>query len=63
MFSQIKDKKHIEQNFDSFAWVLSKGWDLGCRVGVKNFSMGIRDGAPPTAHSSYTSSYNIMAYN
>ena len=65
MFSQIKDKKHIEQNFDSVARVMLQGWDLGVLDGVKNFSVGIRDGAPSTVHSSlcYTNFYNIMAYN
>ena len=51
MFSQIKDGKHIEQNFHSVAGIMPQGWDLGC-WGVKNFSMGIWDGAPSTAHSS-----------
>ena len=39
MFSQIKDTKHIRQGF---CW------------GVKNFSVGICDGAPLTAHSSFS---------
>ena len=39
----IKDRKHIEQNFHSAAGVW---W-------VKNFSVGICDGAPSTAHSSF----------
>ena len=30
MFSQIKDRKHIEQNFHSVAGVMPQGWDLGC---------------------------------
>ena len=29
MFSQIKDRKHIEQNFHSVARVMPWGWDLG----------------------------------
>ena len=29
MFSQIKYIKHIKQNFDSVAWVMSQGWGLG----------------------------------
>ena len=44
MFSQTKDKKHIEQNFHSVAGVMPKGWDLGV-LGVKNISMGICDDA------------------
>ena len=51
MFSQIKDRKHIEQNFHSVAGVMPQGWDLGC-WGVKNFSVGVCDGVPSTAHSS-----------
>ena len=39
MFSQIKDRKHIEQNFQSVAGVMPQGWDLGV-PGVKNFSVG-----------------------
>ena len=44
-------RKYIEQNFYSVAGVMPQGWDLGC-WGVKNFSMGICDGAPSTVHSS-----------
>ena len=51
MFSQIKVRKNIEQNFHSVARVMSQGWDFGV-LGVKNLSMGIWDGAPSTAHSS-----------
>ena len=51
MFSQIKDRKHIEKNFNSVAGVMPQGWDLGV-LGVKNFSVWICDGAPATAHSS-----------
>ena len=51
MFSQIKDKNYIEQNFHSVAMVMPRGgtWGAG---GVKNFSLGICDGAPSTARSS-----------
>ena len=53
VFSQIKDRKHIEQNFHSVVWIIGLGWDLGCwGEGVKNFSVGICDGAPSTARSS-----------
>ena len=29
VFSQIKDRIHIEQNFHSVAGVMPQGWDLG----------------------------------
>ena len=51
VFSQIKDRKHIEQNFHSVGKVMPRGGTAVCG-GVKNFSMGICDGAPWTAHSS-----------
>ena len=35
MFSQIKDIKHIDQNFYSVSWVIFQEWDLGV-PGVKN---------------------------
>ena len=52
MFSQIKDRKHIEQNFHSVARVRPRNgtWGAG---GVNNFSVGICDGGPLTARSSY----------
>ena len=50
VFSQIKDRKHIEQNFHSVARVMPRGGT--CAGGVKNFSVGICDGAPSTARSS-----------
>ena len=34
-FLQIKDRKHIEQNFHSVAGFMPQGWDLGCWVGQK----------------------------
>ena len=51
MFSQIKDRKHIEQNFIllSGSCARSGTWGAGW---VKNFSLGICDGAPSTARSS-----------
>ena len=54
MFSQIKDRKHIEYNFHSVVGVMPQGWDLGVLGGggLKNFSVGICDGAPSTARSS-----------
>ena len=52
MFSGIKDRKHIKQNFHSIAKVMP---EVGLRGagGVKNFSVGICDGAPSTARSSF----------
>ena len=35
MFSQIKDMKHIQQNFHSVTWVIPQGWDLGVLWGQK----------------------------
>ena len=40
MFSQIKDKKHIEQNFDSVAVVMPQGWDRGAGLGSKTLAWG-----------------------
>ena len=56
MFSQIKDSKHIVQNFHSVAMVMPQ---MGLRGagGVKNFSVGICDGAPSTARSSFISHF------
>ena len=39
-FSQIKGRKHIEQNFHSVAWVMSQGWDLGVLGGSKTLAWG-----------------------
>ena len=50
MLSQIKDRKHIEQNYHSVAGIMPQSWGWG--GGVKNFSVGIHDGAPSTAPSS-----------
>ena len=35
VFSQIKDRKHIEQNFHSDAGIMRQGWDLGVLGGQK----------------------------
>ena len=43
--------KHIKHNFHSVDGIMPQGWDLGV-LGVKNFSVGICDGAPSTARSS-----------
>ena len=50
VFSQIKDRKHIEQNFHSVA--RCPGVELGVLGGVKSLSVGICDGARSTARSS-----------
>ena len=47
VFSQIKDRKHIEQIF-----ILLPGSCPRVLGGVKNFSVCICDGAPSTARSS-----------
>ena len=51
VFPQIKDRKHIEQNFHSVARVMPRVGLVGAE-GVKNFSVGICDGAPSTVRSS-----------
>ena len=52
MSSQIKDRKHIEQNVHSVTKAMPQMglWGAG---GVKNLSVGICDGAPSTACSSF----------
>ena len=65
MFSQIKDRKHIEQNFHSVVSVMPRGgtsgrWGGG--GGVKTFSVGICDGAPSTARSSYVVADLLFMY-
>ena len=50
VFSQIKDSKHIVKDFHSVARV---GLGAAGGGGVKNFSVGICDGAPSTAGSSF----------
>ena len=62
VFSQIKDRKHIEQNFHSVAMVMPPGWDLWVLGGVKNFSVGICDGAPSTARSIVIFFQIVLAY-
>ena len=54
VFSQIKDKKNIEQNFHSVARILPQGGTWGAGESKKNFIVGICDGAPSTACSSIT---------
>ena len=34
-FLQIKDRKHIEQNFHSVAGIMLQGWDFGVLGGSK----------------------------
>ena len=59
MFSQIKDRKHIEQNFYSVAKVMPLD-GTGGAGGVKNFSGGICDGAPSTARSSFVVFVSVL---
>ena len=40
MFSQIKDKKHIEQNFHSVAKIMPRGWTCGCWGESKTLALG-----------------------
>ena len=61
VFSQIKDRKHIERNFHSVAWVMHQRWVLGV-LGVKNFSLGICNGAPSTARSSNITACNCLSF-
>ena len=58
VFSQIKDRKHIEQNFHSVAGIMPQGWDL-VMLGLKNFRVGTCDGASSTARSSYCFCYLV----
>ena len=39
-FLQLKDRKHIEQNFHSAAGVMPQGWDLGVLGGSKTLAWG-----------------------
>ena len=48
----IKDIEHIEHNVYSVAWAISQGRDFGV-LGINNLNVGICDGAPSTARSSY----------
>ena len=59
MFSQIEDRKHIEQNFHSVAKVMPQ-LGLGGAGGVKNFSVGICNGAPSTARSNKYLAYTFL---
>ena len=61
MFSQIKDRKHIEQNFHSVARVMPGGGTSGAGRS-KKFSVGICDGPPSTAHSTTSLIVSIYAY-
>ena len=39
-FLQIKDRKHIEQNFLSIGGIMPQGWDLGVLGGSKGLAWG-----------------------
>ena len=54
VFSQIKDRKNIEQNFHSVARILPQGGTWGAGESKKNFIVGICDGAPSTARCRIT---------
>ena len=60
-FLQIKDRKHIKQNYKSVARVMSRcgTWGAGW---VKNLSVGICDGCPSTAHSSLSLSFSFHIF-
>ena len=53
VFSQIKDRKHIEQNFHSVAKVKPRCGTAGCWGSKKTFSVEICDSTPLTARSSF----------
>ena len=53
MLLQIKDKKHVEQNYHFVAWVMLKAWDFGC-WDDRN-SVGICNGTPSAVFSSFIS--------
>ena len=40
---------------------MPQGWDLGGAGWIKNFSLGICDGAPSTAHSSTCNSFDLFS--
>ena len=44
VFSQIKDRKHIEQNFHSVARVMPQGWTCGCWGESKTLAWGFAMG-------------------
>ena len=35
VFSQMKDAKHIRQEFHSVTWVMPQGWDFGALGGAQ----------------------------
>ena len=41
VFSQIKDRKHIGQNFHSVAGIMHQGCDLGVLGGSKTLAWGL----------------------
>ena len=57
MFSQIKENI-LNRNFILLLGSCPMGGTWGC-WGVKNFSVGISDGAPSTAHSSFSSNSEV----
>ena len=60
LFSQINDRKHIEQNFHSVARVMPQGGTCGCWGESKTLAWGFAIGAPSTARSSFNLHTNTM---
>ena len=60
-FLQIKDRKHIEQNFHSVAGVYPRSGTWGCWVGQKLKGGDLRWG-PLTAHSSLSMSFSFPIF-
>ena len=60
VFSQIKDRKHIEQNFHFVVRVMLRV-RLGVRGESKKFSVGICGGALSTARSSIQNKFGFLS--
>ena len=60
-FLQIKDRKYIEQNYQSVAGVMPQVCDWGAGW-VKILNVGICDGAPSTAHFSLSLSFSFHIF-
>ena len=59
-FLQIKDRKHIKQNFHSIAGVIPQEWDLGVLGGSKTLAWGFAMG-PHRCCSSF-SYFSVKTY-
>ena len=62
MFSQIKDRKHIEQNFHSVASVMPRGGTSGRWGESKPLAWGFAMAPPSTARSSYVVAVLLFMY-